>query len=616
VKQGFHVPIYLILILLSASPSIRAETYLSSLRPSGSLTLSAQKGLDLDSWDGQLNVSTTDQQGNRIELYETIEAKLHRLPDYFPQWKLNQQLKVNASHPFNDRFDWLITGEANEFRDQFASRHPDTGVGNSSLPGVNPLRPSPSKVNLPNEQRIRDGKLGTGGRWQSGNLSLEALVGVLSDNRGVNERSGIQGDFSASQSKDSLNWLVTGWLARFPDGSDHRLQADLVGQYSFGDDAHDHIGLAYVNGRRFEISSLGADGNARRDDQRLNLTNQLFVVLSKEINFSWESEVNNQEASRDGVNTSRRDREFIWSNGAGVIWTTDKLRTELNGGVDIQQQKYASSLTEGQRSSLGAVFARQIGSSDSLNATCSVLKYRYDTPEERDHNDRDELRYITTLAASHRVTEAFSLRAGTGVDLSHIVYIHADRSGENRWIRQFSVFAETPWNEPPLANIARFSIISHFTDYDFAPFDETASRVFRTATATDTLRLDLGKNWNCEISLAGEVNDNGSLVWDEWLQNVAEEGYAYTFAALPGYQRSNLNFSAGWVFHRRYSELRNSSPGVDGQSVRSDGPIVRLMLQPAPRFYLEASGTSLKVRDRERGVYTLPDLRLMLSWVI
>lgn len=609
-------PICLALVLLSACPWLHAATFLTSFQPAGSLTLSAQKGLDLDGWEGKLDLNASDQEGNRARIYQTIDVKLHRLQDYLPQWKLNQQLRIEATHPYDDNLELVLTGEAGEFRDQFARRHPSTGVDRSNMPTGTAIQLPLLTITQLDEQRIRDGRIGAGSRWNEGNFSVEALVGFLNDNRGEKNRSGFRVDISATQSSDSLRWMASGWLARFPDGSDHDLRAEMNGEYSFGQEAQDQFGVSYVSGRRFDISLTQIEA-ARRDDKRFNLTNRLLVEASKEIGFSWESEVNNQTASRNAANTTRSDREFVWKNGAEMTWTTDRQSAALEGGIDVQQQKYAGSITEGQRSRLGLEFNRQVGSYDTLGVHCSVLKYRYDTPEEQDHNDRDELRFISGFAVSHSVTPAFRLRTGIGADLSHIVYISGSRSGENRWTRQFSLFAETPWKDPPIANVARFSIISHYTDYDFAPFDETASRVFRTASATDTLKLDFGKGWNCQLSLAGELNDHGSLVWDEWMQNIAEEGYAYTIVVLPGFSRPDVSLSAGWVYHRRSSTLRSSTSTIfSGQSVRSSGPSVMLSLRPTNGFSLEASGTTMRVHDRERGDYTLPDLRLTLNWMI
>jgi len=581
----------------------------------GGLTLTALKGLELDGWDGFLALAFSDSSGRTITLTEDLGVRLHRLPNYRPQWKIDQSLKFQTGIPYCQSCDLLFYGEAGQYRNQFASPHPTSSVSRESLPVEEAMKNLVLLPTAPGGESIRDGRISAGGRWKNHGLSVETLLGMQTDDRGYRSRSGLRGDFNASETSSGFGWSLNTWLADFPDGTDHELRARLGGDYPVQEAATDRFDVAYFSGRRMDVPVLGG-GATHREDDRLSLTNQLEAAVFESMNLVWKSELSNQAARGIGGDPERRDREFTWKNGAELNWNNGRERLQFTAGMDVQQQKRADLLADGLRSRLNASLARLFSTKDSLDLRLGVIKYGYDTPSDADHNDRDELRYIIELGAGWAVAPAFGLRAALAADLNHIVYIRRARSAENRWTRLLGLYFTLPWKDPPVANTARFAVVSHYTDYDFEPYNETEGRVFRTAAATDTLRLELGRRWNCEIDLAGELNDHGAFVWDEWIQRTSEEGYAWTVGLLPGFDGRTMTFALGWIFHRRVSTLQEPSAGESGQSLRSDGPVARCSLRPMNRFAVEAAGTVLRIRDRGHHDYNLPDLRLTLHWLI
>jgi hypothetical protein len=554
-----------------------------------------------------------------VRLSESLDVQLHRISGYRPQWRVDQSLTLDVTDSLSPTLGLIVLGEAGEFRDQFTSRYSDIPPAMTTLPSSTDLLiGSSSEIPYaPTGEQISSMRLGAGGYYKGNDgISISTSIGPLSDNRGSRKRDGLRYDLQIAQNSDSLRWSANGWLAQLPGGADHDLRGDLAGSYQFSPESSDRFSFAYLNGNRAEISPV--DGVlSKRQDERLTLGNLLSVAPADRIQINWESELNRLASRRNYAASDRRDSEFNWKNNANLEFSPAGVTAILHGGVDVQQQQYAGSLTQGLRNHLGFSIVRHWNSSDSLSFDLGSVKYRYDTPDENDHNDRDELRFTAEVAGGWALNRSLGLRAGLSSDLNHLVYVSRTRSGENRWARQFGLFVALPWNDSPVRNLAQFTLSSNFTDYDFSPFDVSQSRVFRSVTALDTLRLDLGGGWGMEINLAGQLDDYGNLLWDKWIENVSEEGYSYTIAGLPGYGTQNFQAAAGWMIHRRGTTVHNAVGGdILGQSVSSDGPIARMTATPSPGTSLDFIATSLFVRDGQRGNYNLPDLSLTFRWML
>lgn len=568
------------------------------------------KRLYLDGYKGLFTLSPERPGAFSAQLEEQSELQLHRVPGYLPRWKSDHSLALSVERRLRDEFSLRLSGRAAEFRDQSLRRRPDSAPLQPSPPRENEVTPPPAEPSM-FEQSLQNSSFAAGGRWILPGGGINAAVGLQSDNRGASRRTGFLEEASLQYARGSVAASATGWMAQMPGGVDHHLSAFFGATYLPGDEAEERLTLEFLSGRRLDPGYEGGI-TTHREDRSVRLGNRLAVKMVESIGVEWVSDLTSRSARRLTGETERRDVEFDWKNGVAASWEWRDYSLGLSGDADVQQLNYAGGLTEGIRNALGLSLGRY-RDRDSLSFRAGVVKYRYDTPDESDYNDRDELRYKGELAGGVSLTPTFGLAAAVAFDLMHFVYISSARSGENRWTRRFSIQTAAPWRERLFDNRARFGVTAHYTEFDFSPFDLSASRAFRSFTASDTLLLHFGVHWFGELSMAGELSDHGSLDWGNWRQSVTEEGSSFTIGLMPGFERGNLQGAAGWIVHRRVITPREESGGFQTR-VDYSGPNVRLSYRPDEKSAFEARGTSLKVRDRERGDFTIPDLEIKYRW--
>ncbi len=582
------------------------------------LTLRVLKGLDFDGWDGEVNSDELLRSGGVAKLDERLKLRFYSIPGYQPRWKTDQTLKFHYDHPLSTSSGLVLAVSQQEYRDQSTRRYRSGRVTQS------PFFPDDSRLanaeffnSTFNDDGIGNINLSVGGRLVTENgIALEGRVGPIFEHRGGVSQEGIKYDFNYGFKTDSIHWSGEGWLGHYGSGDDHNLALEANGYYALSNAANDQFRANYQSGSRREFSAVGnIDG--RRNDRRVELANNLAVEVSEVMNFSWGSNLITRTTENNGPSSKRQDREFNWQNQLGGAWSLGEKFVLVAGGIDVQQQEYAGGLTQGRNSRLQIASGFETSMNDSSLIETSVAHYRFDTPDELDFNDRDELRWRAALRAGRHLTPALELKGGIEANLNHLVYIHRSRSGENRWMRQFTLFGEVPWREAPIENTARFAVSAHYTDYDFSPYDLTESRLFRTFTALDTFRLALPDGWGAEVSGSGQLNDHGDLDWSEWIQNVSERGYSYTVTALPFRRTSGSEIAIGWLMHRRFSTLlQDNGQDITGEDVRSSGPVVRVFMAPADQVRIEFVATYLTTIQPDRPREYLPDVNFTLIWTL
>ena len=610
---------------------------------SGVLTATYRQGFNLEQWYGNILLNRMFGKEGSIQCDERLTVWLHHASGYQRQWKVNQQLDFTVQHPIKKTFDWMLTGEMERFIDRQAHRP----ANDIRLFPLMPLEQGFSFQNTSSQwsdagrtNNITGGHLGLGGvyRWRD-QVTFNGVVGPLYDDHNGFIRQGLRWTAGFDGANDNNNLQTNGWLDRFPDGNDYGWSAVLRGDYAFSDQGYDSFTMLYSGDDRRQSFSL-AETESRRYDETLILSNHLTTSEQEypssrpaDWSMSWDSEMIRQRTTHSGDRIDYSNQEFMWRNDLHLGWLISRVVFgNITGGIDLQQQQYAGSMTQGRRTHIGMISQYTPSSSDSLSLETHAIRYRYDTPDESDYNDRDELRYMIAVRYGKKLTPQFDIKLRLEVDLHHLLYIYRARSGENRWTRLLMLVAELPWNNEPVNNIARFAVTSHYTNYDYSPATESMSRVYRSFTAGDTLHIAFSHRFDCEADFALTIDDHGRFRWNDWVEDVSEDGYSYTIALKPSGTVGDYRIGAGWSWHRRLTTLHLASDGtgssgetVEGENIRSTGPLFSFAF-PASRYAgpsgeryskglrVELTGSILWVDDRLRGSYRLPDIHLLLLW--
>jgi hypothetical protein len=320
--------------------------------------------------------------------------------------------------------------------------------------------------------------------------------------------------------------------------------------------------------------------------------------------------------THQGSSADYSDRESQWENGLDLALHRARSEFKVVGGIDLQDLKYNLTITQGRRLRLGCESSYQPTTADSLHLNLQAIRYRFDTPDLTDLNDRDELRYLLKAGWSHQIISTLSMDWDATVDLNHLVYLFRPRSSENRWARLFSIECALPWKDDPLTNVARFAVVANYTAYDFAPSDLELSRAYRSFTAEDSLTLSLSRGWTIEFETSLLKDDNGRMRWDEWVQNVSEDGYAVTTTGMLSHRIAFFQTALGWSRYFRRTDLHSANgERTPGQWVESRGPVFACFQNADQRgLSWNFQGRWLWVEDRPHGDYTLPDIKLILDY--
>ncbi len=582
------------------------------------ITVRSLKGLDFDGWDSEISADNVLIGRGKASLDERLKVRFHRVSGYQPQWKVDHSLRFHFDRPFSSSNGLVFALSRQEYRDQSTRRYQ---IGRNAITPLSPY--DPTIISMENhfinsdDDIIRSTNFGVGGRLKTENgIELEGLLGPVFDHRAGVSQEGIKYGFKFDFDTDSIAWKGDGWFSHFGSGDDHNVNLEAEGKYGLSDAALDWFTVRYMTGSRREF--LGISGDiGRRDDSRVELNNDLTVIISEMMKFDWNSNLTNKMAQSRNQISGRRDREFNWQNNLEGVWSASGKFVLFTSGIDIQQQEYAGGLTQGRNSRLQIMTGFETPSMDSSIVEVGVSRYRFDTPDELDYNDRDELSWHVGIRSGTQITSTVGIRGGVEANLNHLVYIHRSRSGENRWTRQFTLFSEVPWQDYPITNRARFAVSAHYTDYDFLPFDLTRSRLFRTFTAVDTFRFDASRGWGGEIAGSGQLNDHGQLDWSEWIENVSERGYSYTVTILPYRKINNSEIALGWLMHRRSSTLlQDGDSPKNGEDVRSRGPVARVYMKPSKSVRLEFLATFLTISQLGKHSENQPEMNFTFTWTL
>src|SRR6185312_5642342 len=104
--------------------------------------------------------------------------------------------------------------------------------------------------------------------------------------------------------------------------------------------------------------------------------------------------------------------------------TTQRLSETLD------EASYATRVTQGTAS-----LTYQPSTKDNITLEAGSRIFRYDTPNEQNHDDHDELLSNTRLIYGRQFSPALFFSSELRLSRSHLVYLKSDRSAQNNVTR-------------------------------------------------------------------------------------------------------------------------------------------------------------------------------------
>ncbi len=394
------------------------------------------------------------------------------------------------------------------------------------------------------------------------------------------------------------------------------------------------------NLRRDYYISTRTDLESRREKSR-RVVNYLVYPIHKNLtlrqfsSFSSRRTTIHQSLARS---TGERDREDLTTaSETAVEFHRGRFFTALALTYNYHTETYTFSKSvqsnpfsgllgapdnEGRLFALKHRMALQVARRDSLTIFNSVSRFRYDTPDTNNFDDRDELRTVHLAEWTHLFSSLFQIKAGLSARLHHLVYIYAAKSAENNWNRIFNFYTALALHRQGLFHFRqRAEVLANYTDYDFeVPSERIRSFVFRKYALSDSLRW---KFWGAtEMLLFSrlEIEENGRLSWNDFAeQPLLSRKNHFVTLAFDFPLVTALRISAGFqgYFRREWPYIVRRNKLVRSPRSKhytSYGPVLKLyLLRGAARQGL-VSVSTLKVNTGTQRSYLINQIQLQALW--
>jgi hypothetical protein len=454
----------------------------------------------------------------------------------------------------------------------------------------------------------------------SPSLSVEPLIGFVYDKQISQADKGITYLFSANLDTVDYNGYKTVFTGKWkydqmiPRRQESRNAYFSIDKYFF-ENTNNFLNGFYTEARRdvyvpAEPSVRQEYGVAynieTRTEEALGVTDTLRYGLARRMLFTLHGTAAGRQVSRAMRLTYTPD-----PTRSSLPTTVDELRLESSAQIDyrpgdntrallrldyaerdehhsLQNPGVASAAfpplvheeerknNQSRRTGLAGSFSSAFSPDAGISLAAAATILRYDTPSEENDDDRDELRYVVSLAAHYRFNRYLTMRLTGDLNLMHLVYLASTRSASNTWNRIIRICDTVEYiPSDRFTTINQFEVLANYSVYDYefssAPIQSFAYRQFSfrdSSTLVLTNRISAG--WFHYL----KFYEQGEFRWDDFSERPVTYYEDKLYIATLRYKmHEGLLFSAGF---RYFSQLRYSYKGAErfaDRFLRSFGPL-------------------------------------------
>jgi hypothetical protein len=587
---------------------------------SDSLTIRYEKGLNTDAWQSIFSFKRPDFRYGKIEIRDRLSSsKLLTLPGA-AKWKDQHDLSMNLARPLLPRLFWNLESGHLLVKDK------QSGFIND----------------------IRTFTFGTGLTYQGAAMRVPFFIGPKEDarmdqeDRGWTFRSGL--DVPSLRWNDYENRIRGSWEQDYL-GKRRNRSADLSYRVhrQFFTDTSDSLRLDVFDRRRDYY--INRDGQMEsREERGQDIGNILSYHVLPGLRIDVETGLRQRamkirmlSGSLQGPKRERRD--FHLDGSFKAEWQTRSWSGILRFYRDGEEQTYemdesqSSSPFSGSsllvipdnRSSLTLLSLQSgwaVTPSDSLGLYTSVQKLQYDTPDRENTDDRDEFRFRAELRGMHRFASGLDLRMGLSLHLMHLVYIFGEKSADNNWNRILRLSTSVAWRpRPGLRWSQTADVLANTVVYDYENTQtEVRSFLYRKFQLEDSLHASIGPKLAVFLMSRLEWDENGKLIWDQWLEQKMVDRHSTTLSLLFDYRPWHfLRLGSGYSLYRRrgYQYLANAGGDplrLPQSDFNSHGPVVQMRYE-GRRMKIRLSGSTIATTDLALARQMLTRMDVSMNWM-
>lgn len=371
-----------------------------------------------------------------------------------------------------------------------------------------------------------------------------------------------------------------------------------------------------------------------RTEKLSGFGNNLRYRISDGVTFRWATkfrfaQTEFESPQQDIGEVSRRRINDSAENQLSVSFGNNKLKGRINAGFRSNIQKYSvsSSLTDvnlpllspGNESGsliLSSSLKFNPTINDSIGFFASSNRLRYDTPDSNNFDDRDELRLLFETGYEHRFGDDFRIKLKATMNLDHIVYLFGERSADNHWNRIFLLSSEMMIIfSSKIKTKQSFVVLANYFDYDYD--DEilpVRSLVLRNFIHRQITTIELKENLSFQLSSRFELEEDGKLVWDKFLEQRVGERRITSVEANLSYRPMKKMLILGGITRSSRTEKRFLNFLSKGERVRNlvgIGPVFRISYKVEKNKTFSIKGRIQRVKNISGDVYYTKSVRVI-----
>jgi hypothetical protein len=158
-----------------------------------------------------------------------------------------------------------------------------------------------------------------------------------------------------------------------------------------------------------------------------------------------------------------------------------------------------------------------LSETDNLTFSLFHRKLKYDTPNDQNFDDRDELLSILRVYYVKGITPFFDLFFNLEGSINQTVYIFAERSSNNNTRRVIKFSGGGDYKIGIFRSRNEAIVSANYTVYDFEDLNPNLSSFsFRQLYIKDSTEVKLGKNISIDMTAYVKLSEQGDFNWKDF----------------------------------------------------------------------------------------------------
>lgn len=586
-----------------------------------SLKTSYHQGLNTETWRGSLNIQKT-LFNHYVSVSEFLSSSRLNLKPGEDKWKDQHHFTLSLKRSITPDFTVGLSGKSYVFSDK------QTGYYND----------------------IRNHRIGLSSSFQKKNLQIPLQIGISEDHRHEQKDKGYYYQFGMDAPHFSIdNYNNTfNLLYEMEDLIKRKNSTFSVGygvHRQFQPGTSDTLRLTSHQQRRdYYVSASGEIES--REEKIHTAANSLQYRLSQRLQCHIHGSLSSRQLKisrmEDSEKIQNHEREDFNARGAlNLSFQTQSFSSTITFSYLTFDQKYkdneqtsSPSVYSGlnlsrapDNKSVYTTLSLQSGwrffSRDSLHLSMYLQRFRYDTPDEENFDDRDELRLQFVLQEIHTFSSSLSMRVNANINLLHFVYIYGEKSADNNWTRIFRLNPEITWSPSSSWSWRQSAeVLANYISYDFESIlPSTKSFLYRKFRLEESLEVSVTPTISLQLLYRLELDENGKFLWNKWLEQKLVDRTNHTVQLYFKYSPwSSLTVQPGFIYYSRKGYKYLPVDMFDTQKenyidFQNYGPSLTVQYK-SDRLNLHLSASKIATRTFSVQNQILNRIHLKLSWAI